>query len=466
MNHLRYVERTYNVPLLIAASKARVLEEIVRAHVEHRAIETTTPKPARVLAVPGAVRSEGGYYRTGAGIAIIPAIGTLVQRSADEDLDAFSGLAAYSTLRQQVQAADADPRVDAILFEVDSYGGEVPGIVDCVAAIRATGKKKPVWAIANEQALSAGMWIAAAATKVYAPRTGNVGSIGVRMLHVDQSQRDAKQGYIYTTIMAGERKNDFDPHSPLSETAHELAQEECDRIYDLFVADIAAFRGISEEKVRATQAGIFSAPIALDLSLIDDIQSFDETLAALTAEAQYVRVHGMRASAASSTLPATADSPGATTMLTEAEKAAHAAQVAEAEARGRAAAEAESKKRVTDAEAATAQAAKEAAAAAATAAQTRISGILTHAEAQGRRAQAEHFAFKTSMTVDEAAAALAAGAKEAPTQAENLLAGAMGKVPNPKVGADPGEGDETATDVAKRIAGYANGARKLAVVKK
>lgn len=458
-NYLRYAERIYNAPLLITGEKARIIEQVVRAHDEHRPLPKVDQQPPRrELAVPGVVRSDAGYLRTTDGVAIVQMIGTFVQRSTDEELDAFSGLVAYSSLGRQIQAAGDDPRVDAVLLEVDSYGGEVPGIVDFVQIIRAVGQKKPVWAVANEYALSAGMWVASAASMLFAPKTGNVGSIGVRMLHVDQSQRDAKQGYVYTTIMAGERKNDFDPHSPLSEEARATAQEEIDRIYDLFVADVAAHRGLSEDDIRATQAGVFSAQTALKLGLIDGVQSFDETLAALTAEARTVRVHGMRASAARSPLPATADSSGETTMLTEAEKAAHAAQVAEAEARGRAAAEAETEKKVA---AAQAQATKDAAAAA----QARISGILAHAEAVGRRAQAEHLAFKTTMSVDEAVVILATAPKETVAAPANMLDAAMKGVPNPKIAADPGEGEETAADVAKRIAGYANSARKLKAVK-
>lgn len=460
---LRYAERMYNCPLLITAEKARILEQVIRAHEENRAALLSPPiEPPRrrELAVPGMVRTDGGYLRTSDGVAIIPMLGTFVQRSGDEDLDAMSGLVSYSTMTRQMQAAGMDARVEAILMEIDSLGGEVPGIVDFVEAIRAVGQTKPVWAHANEQAFSAGMWVAAAAARLYAPKTGNVGSIGVRMLHVDQSIRDARQGLVYTEIIAGARKNDFTPHAPLSEPARETAQAECDRIYALFAADVARFRGIDEREVRATEAQIYSAQAALEMGLIDGVQSFDETLAALSAETSRVRIYGMRVSAkAPTTTPAMAATEGAIIMATPDNTAATAAQLAEAEARGRAAAEAESAKLIADAQA---KAAKEAA----EAAQARISGILSHAEAVGRRAQAEHLAFKTATTVEDAVAILATAQKETAAP-ENLLAKAMAKIDNPTVGADgggDGEDAETAATVA-RIAGYANSAKKLKAVK-
>ena len=66
---------------------------------------------------------------------------------------------------------------------------------------------------------------------------------------------------------------------------------------------------------------------------------------------------------------------------------------------------------------------------------TRVAAILTHAEAEGRRALAEHLGFKTESTIEQAAAMLAAAPKSA-APVTNMLAAAMGAIPNPKVGAD------------------------------
>lgn len=433
MSYLRYAARMYNSPLLISSDKARILEQVVRAHEEGRASLLSpppVPAPRRELAAPGVVRADGGYLRTSNGIAVIQMVGTFVQRGGDEQLDAMSGLIAYGSLGQQMLAAENDPRVDAILAEIDSNGGEVPGLVDFVSRMRSAATKKPVWAIANEQAFSAGMWVASAASKLFVPSTGMVGSIGVRMLHVDQSQRDAKQGLVYTEIVAGDRKADFSTHAPLSDPARAAAQEEVDRIYSMFTAAVADHRGIDEQAVRDTQAGLLNAEAALALGLIDGIQSFDETLAQLSAEAQHVRFNGMRRSARANA-PATPEtiSQGEDTMAAQ-DTNATAAQLAEAEARGRTAAETENAKKVAEAQTK-----------AAADAQLRISAILTHAEADGRSKLAQHLAFKTNTSVEDAIAMLAASDK-ATGKAANPLAEAMGKIPNPKVGADTGVDDE------------------------
>lgn len=431
MSYLRYAARMYNTPLLITSDKARVLEQVIRAHEEGRASllapAAAPAAPRRELTAPGVTRAEAGYMRTANGIAIIQVIGTLVQRSADEELDAFSGLVAYSTIAGQVQAAVDDPRVDAILLEVDSQGGEAAGLMDAAAKIRVAAGKKPVWAIANELALSAGYWAASAATKLFAAQTGMVGSIGVRMLHVDQSQRDAKQGLVYTEIASHGRKTDFTSHAPLGDPAKAFAQENVDQLAAMFVGAVAEYRNVDPTAVDGTDAALLSPQNALELDLIDGIQSFDETLAQLAAEAQYVRTHGMRAPARTSQRSANADKEQA---MNDQDKAAQAALIAEARAaglaEGKTAGEAESAKKLAEAQAA-----------AATAAQARVAAILGHEEAKGRTKAAQHIAFNTSMTVEEAVKMLASTEKES-APAANLLADLMARVENqnPKVGAD------------------------------
>ncbi len=65
---------------------------------------------------------------------------------------------------------------------------------------------KPLWAVANESALSAAYAIASAADRLYVTRTGEVGSIGVVAVHVDESGADAKAGLSWSFVFAGEQQ--------------------------------------------------------------------------------------------------------------------------------------------------------------------------------------------------------------------------------------------------------------------
>ena len=137
---------------------------------------------------------------------------------------------------------------------------------------------KPVWAVANDAAYSAAYAIAASAQRLFVTETGGVGSIGVIALHVDQSVKDAKDGYRFTAITAGAHKNDYSPHEPLSDTAKSELQGEVDRLYSIFTEHVAAMRDLDVDAVRATEAGLFFGSNAVAQGLADGLQTLEATL--------------------------------------------------------------------------------------------------------------------------------------------------------------------------------------------
>jgi signal peptide peptidase SppA len=215
------------------------------------------------------------------GVAVIPIHGTLVRRTVG--LEAESGLTSYSGLAAQLDAAIGNPAVSAILLDIDSPGGESGGVFDLADRIRAASQIKPVWAVANDMAFSAAYALASAASRVFVSRTGGVGSIGVIAMHVDQSEKDAQDGVHYTAVFAGDRKNDLNPHEPISSEAHAFLKAEVNRIYGLFVETVARHRGIEASAVRDTEAGLFFGQAAVAMGLADAIGTFDEALAQLLA---------------------------------------------------------------------------------------------------------------------------------------------------------------------------------------
>jgi signal peptide peptidase SppA len=274
--HARLAARLFNTPLLIEPGKAAVLAGVFQSFqpggtpMMPRGFDGT-PEPQ--LAVGGS-RTKPGYVLTGDDIAVIQVVGSLVQRQAL--MDAESGLESYSNLSRMLNAALADDDVRAILLEIDSPGGEAAGLFDFAARVRAATKEKPIVAHANETAFSAAYAIASSASELYLPRTGQVGSIGVITLHVDESARDERLGYKFTPIIAGDRKADFSSHAPLSDRGRAAAQAVVDDLYDVFVRQVASARNISEQSVRGTQAGILLAGDAVKARLADGVRTLEQ----------------------------------------------------------------------------------------------------------------------------------------------------------------------------------------------
>jgi len=225
-------------------------------------------------------------------IAVISIQGILHYHSSFIDImiDCFLGGTSYDSIREQFQAALADPSIGAIVFDIDSPGGEVAGVFDLVDEIFNARGQKPIYAIINETAYSAAYALASAADKIFLPRTGGVGSVGVVCMHVDQSQYDKNLGVKFTPIYAGARKADFNPHAPLSTDAQKLAQAETNRIYDMLVNTVARNRGINPQVVRDTQAGLLFGENAVDMGMAEGIMPYHQLLEDLQKKTLIERV--------------------------------------------------------------------------------------------------------------------------------------------------------------------------------
>ena len=258
--------RLFGTPLLVHRAKLDVILAVLgeRLNLAAPAADLAIPVPRVTPAQPS-------------GIAVIPIHGTLVKRVLG--MEAASGLTSYGGIAQEIDAALADPQVQGILLDIDSPGGEASGSFELARQIRHAATQKPVWAVANDAAYSAAYALAASAQRLIVTETGGVGSIGVIALHIDQSVKDAQEGYRYTAVTAGAHKNDFSPHHPLSDEAKAELQAEVDRLYGLFVEHVTAMRSLNADAVRATEAGLYFGANAITAGLADAVSSFETALA-------------------------------------------------------------------------------------------------------------------------------------------------------------------------------------------
>ena len=265
--------RLYGTPLLLARTKLDIILSVLGSRIDW-------PIQSE-LALPPPRASPSGQHMAATGIAVVPVHGSLVRRAIA--LDAASGLTSYGDIAAMLDAAAADPTVSGILLDIDSPGGEAGGVFELAQRIRAIDAIKPVWALACDSAFSAAYAIACAASRVFVTQTAGVGSIGVIAMHVDQSVRDAQEGYRFTAVSAGDFKNDLSPHEPIDKAALGRLQSEVDRLYGLFVDHVVSMRGMQAKTIRDTQAGLFFGPDAVRCGLADSLASADLVVSEFTA---------------------------------------------------------------------------------------------------------------------------------------------------------------------------------------
>ena len=208
-------------------------------------------------------------YAMDGNLAVIPIEGTLVHKGAWVESD--SGETSYQGLQAQVKRALVDPAVRGVVFEVDSFGGQVAGAFETAEMIFELSQAKPTIAICTDYAYSAGYLMASAARQIVLPETGGIGSIGVVTMHVDMSGAIERQGYKVTIIAAGEHKADGNAYEPLPPEVFNDIMGEVQAARTIFANTVGKFRGerLSAAEALATEANCFAGAEGVKAGLAD-----------------------------------------------------------------------------------------------------------------------------------------------------------------------------------------------------
>lgn len=260
--------------------------------VDERLAKWRTGPVAAAPATRGVAPSSGA-------IAVIPIRGVIMHREPEMRLSS-GGLASTERIRQQFNAAIADPNVSAVVLDIDSPGGQVTGVEETWQTIfngRDSGKR--IVASVNGVAASAAYYIASAAPEIAVNPSGEVGAIGVYMVHQDMSGALAQAGVKTTLIKAGKYKAEGHPTEPLTEEARAAIAERVDEAYGMFTKAVARGRAVPIADVRNGfgEGRVVGARKALDLGMVDRIATIDEIVSRLGSTKGGAKPGGRRADA-------------------------------------------------------------------------------------------------------------------------------------------------------------------------
>ena len=141
MLHARIAARAFNTPLLVEPSKAMAFLSGLGPRILGRRVEladhdlpdtpgTALPPRASILArgLTESLRQHGDApYPMVDGIAVIEISGVLIHRGGW--IGQSSGQTSYEGIAAQIEAAADDPNVRGLALEIDSFGGEVAGVL-------------------------------------------------------------------------------------------------------------------------------------------------------------------------------------------------------------------------------------------------------------------------------------------------------------------------------------------------
>ena len=193
--------------------------------------------------------------------------------------EAFAGICTDENGEQEDEGVP-----EAVILRIDSPGGVVSGLNECVKKLRAlsAAAEIPLIAYVDEMAASAAYALACSCDEVYLPKSAIAGSIGVISTMVDQSALDKAMGLRFVTITSGARKADGHPHVPISSDAVAAERGRVDKLAGQFYRIVQQARGLSPKAVQSYQAGIFLGDEAVKAGLADGVMSWDAFIGALS----------------------------------------------------------------------------------------------------------------------------------------------------------------------------------------
>jgi signal peptide peptidase SppA len=214
------------------------------------------------------------YRNISGNIASLQIYGTIAQR--------FSALESGGTTTEQIGSlfdqAINDPNVGAVVLDIDSPGGSVYGVSELAKKIFDARGKKPIIAVCNSLMASAAYWIGSAADQIVVTPSGEIGSIGVLAVHVDDSEADAKAGVKTTVFRSTEHKGEG--IGPLSEDSMGYMQKRVMEYHSMFVNDIARNRDTKAAKVDENygKGRVMGAEVAVSVGMADRVATFEQVI--------------------------------------------------------------------------------------------------------------------------------------------------------------------------------------------
>ena len=178
--------------------------------------------------------------------------------------------------------AENDSIVKAVLLEINSPGGTPVAAERIAESLRSSSL--PIVGLIGDQGASGGYLAAAASDYLIASVMSDIGSIGVNMSYLEESQQLAEEGVEYVQLTAGAFKDAGTPYRDLTEEERALFQRDLDIVHAHFIDLVASYRNLEREAVVAVADGsTMTGSRAVEAGLIDATGGRREASEALAA---------------------------------------------------------------------------------------------------------------------------------------------------------------------------------------
>ena len=213
-------------------------------------------------------------------IAILYASGVIVS-GASQDPGLFGGMSMVGsqTLIEQIEKAQEDKNIKAVVLRVDSPGGSAFASEEIWRALQLLKKEKPLIISMGGVAASGGYYIAAAGDHIFAEQTTVTGSIGVYINRFQMEKLYDLLGIGIEQFSMGNHAGIFQKSKGWTTSEREKMEFLVEDAYQLFKKRVADGRTLTPEEVEAVAQGrVWSGEAAKAQKLVDELGGIYEAI--------------------------------------------------------------------------------------------------------------------------------------------------------------------------------------------
>jgi len=213
-------------------------------------------------------------------VGIVGVRGQILSRAAG----VMGGRAALaSRIVPAIERAGRDPRLKALVLDIDSRGGSSIASDAIYRQARAAAARKPVVAYLGNVAASGGYYVAAAAHEIMAGADTITGSIGVFGGKITSDGGLERLGINAERVTLGDPGAGIMlPDRPFDDEERGLVRREMQAVYETFLDVVASRKGRTVDEVdRVGRGRVYTGRRALEVDLVDSLGTRADLVKAL-----------------------------------------------------------------------------------------------------------------------------------------------------------------------------------------
>lgn len=234
MNFIKQAYATGGVMLidpLVAMQMSERHEKIMSA---------VDPKAADFTKILAMLCGEPAKYEVIDNMAYVPLHGVMSKNLTT--VEKYTGGVDTEEVASWLEQAASDPKVEHVLLDINSPGGNVVGTEELAETYKAVGKVKNTISFCDSKACSASYWVGSQGNRFLATPSAVIGNVGAYSVYPDITGALEKQGVKMNIIKSGKYKAIGHPAVSMTDEEREWLQKDMDATHAQFKHAVKSVR--------------------------------------------------------------------------------------------------------------------------------------------------------------------------------------------------------------------------------